>query len=99
MAVAGLQTTTMTSYHLQSNRMVERFPRLLKNSLCIVATKSAWVRVLPWALLGLGNAPKEDTKTSGCATVVFGIPLRVPEMGFPELHTHSMIQTKSCRWP
>ena len=74
----GIRIAATTSYYPQSNRMVERFHRTLKDALrCSVRASRSWVRSLPWVLLGICNAPKLDTSTY-TAEVVFGVPLRVP---------------------
>ena len=78
MARMGIKVSTTTAYHPQSNGLVERFYRALKDALrCAVRTSQSWAKALPWVLLGLRNAPKLDTATS-TAEVVFGVPLRVP---------------------
>ena len=78
----GISANTTTAYHPQSNGVVERFHRTLKNALRCVATNGAWVKALPWVLLGLRNAPKDDTRTS-TAEVLYGAVLRIPGMCFP----------------
>ena len=78
----GINVSSTTSYHLQSNGVVERFHRTLKNSLrCAVKASKSWTRSLPWVLLGIRNAPRSDSATS-TAEVVFGTPLRVPGLCF-----------------
>ena len=78
----GINVTTTTSHHPQSNGLVERFHRTLKNPLrCAVRTSESWTRLLPWVLLGIRNAPRLDTSTSS-AEVVYGTPLRVPGLCF-----------------
>ena len=62
--------------------MVERFHRTLKNALrCAARVSSSWTQALPWVLLGLRNAPRDDTATS-LAEMVFGMPQRIPGMCF-----------------
>ena len=52
---------TTTSFHLQSNRMVERFHCSLKSSLRAFLAGQDWVQHLPLVLLGLHTTPKEDS--------------------------------------
>ena len=78
----GIGVSATASYHPQSNGIVERFHRTLKDALrSAVRTSKSWNRSLPWVLLGLRNAPKLDTATS-TAEVMFGVPLRVPGICF-----------------
>ena len=80
----GIKVSATTSYHPQSNGMVERFHRTLKDALhSTVRTSKSWARSLPWVLLGLRNVPKLDTSTS-TAEVVFGVLLRIPGMCFQD---------------
>jgi hypothetical protein len=67
----------MTAYHHQSNGMVERAHRHLKNALKARLAGSAWPLHLPWVLLDLRAAPKEDSSLSS-AELVFGAPLSLP---------------------
>lgn len=64
-----------TSYHPQSNGMIERFHRQLKAAL--MCHKETWYRALPMVLLGVRSAFKEDLKCSS-AELVYGEPLRLP---------------------
>ena len=57
--------------------MVERFHRHLKTSLRARLTGPNWSDALPWVLLGIRTAPKEDLKCSS-AELVFGAPITVP---------------------
>ncbi|MBX9657126.1 MAG: DDE-type integrase/transposase/recombinase [Nitrospiraceae bacterium] len=73
----GIQHNTTTAYHPQSNGMVERVHRQLKEALKARLATADWPQHLPWVLLGIRNAPKED---SGCsaAELVFGTTLALP---------------------
>ncbi len=62
------------AFHPQSNGLVERFHRQLKDSLRARAAGSAWLDHLPWVLLGFSAAPKEDAAVLA-AEVVYGMPL------------------------
>ncbi len=74
----GTKLHRTTSYHLQSNGMVERFHRHLKTSLKARLTDSNWMDELQWVLLGIRTAPKEDLKFSS-AELVYGALLSVPD--------------------
>ena len=56
--------------------MVERFHRSLKASLMSRCTSDRWKPELPWVLLGLRTAPKEDGHSP--AARVYGDSLTVP---------------------
>jgi hypothetical protein len=80
----GIRHVLTTAYHPQSNGMVERVHRQLKDALRARAAGAAWHSHLPWVLLGLRAAPKEE---SGCssAEMVLGMPLQLPgELLLPE---------------
>ena len=66
-----------TAFHPQSNGMVERFHRQLKNSLRAGLTSSDWFEHLPWVLLGLRAVPREDSATSA-SEAVYGSELILP---------------------
>ena len=59
--VLGISASQTTSFHPQSNGMIERFHCSLKSSLRARAADSDWVSHLPLVLLGLRSVPKEDT--------------------------------------
>ncbi len=66
-----------TAYHPQANGLVKRFHRHLKSTLRTRLKGPNWIDELPWVMLGIRNAPKEDLGTSS-AELVFGAPLTVP---------------------
>ena len=68
--ILGISTSQTTSFHPQSNGMIERFHRAR-------AADSDWVSQLPLVLLGLRSVPKEDTGFS-VSEAVYGSPLTVP---------------------
>ena len=53
---------------------MERFHRHLKSALRTRLTGPNWIDELPWVLLGIHTAPKEDLRTSS-AELVYGITL------------------------
>ena len=65
------------AYHLQSNGLVERFHHHLKYALRACLTGPNWIEELPWVLLGIRTAPKEDLGCSS-AELVYGATLSVP---------------------
>lgn len=73
----GAKLHHTTAYHPQANGLVERFHRHLKTALKARLTGPDWMDELPWVLLGIRTAPKEDLKTSS-AELVYGAPLTVP---------------------
>ena len=73
----GAKLHHTTAYHPQSNGLVERFHRSLKAALRARLTTPAWMDELPWVLLGLRTAPKNELGAS-VAEMVYGEPLVVP---------------------
>jgi hypothetical protein len=73
----GMKHTTTTAYHPQSNGLVERAHRQLKEALKNRLAGAAWPDHLPWVLLGLRAAPKDDSNISS-AELVYGAPLVLP---------------------
>jgi hypothetical protein len=56
---------------------VERFHRNLKEALKARGDSPDWFQALPWVLLGIRTAPKEDLNCSS-AEMLYGMPLTVP---------------------
>ena len=73
----GTKLHLTTAYHPQANGLVERFHRHLKSSLRARLSGPNWLDELPWVLLGIRTAPKDDLKSSS-AELVYGSPLTVP---------------------
>ena len=73
----GAKLHRTTAYHPQSNGLVERFHRSLKAALRARLTSPSWIEELPWVMLGLRTAPKEDLGAS-TAEMVYGAPITVP---------------------
>lgn len=73
----GIQLHRTTAYHPQANGLVERFHRQLKCALKARLTSPNWIDELPWVMLGIRTAPKEDIGASS-AELVYGAPLTVP---------------------
>ena len=73
----GIKLHQTNAYHPQSNGMVERLHRQLKASLMARLCNSTWMDELPWVLLGLRSATKEDLGCSS-AELVYGAPITLP---------------------
>ena len=73
----GTKHSRTTAYHPQANGLVERFHRHMKSALMARLSGTNWMNELPWVLLGIRTAPKEDLGTSS-AELVYGSPLTVP---------------------
>jgi cleavage and polyadenylation specificity factor subunit 1 len=76
-AKLGMSRSLTTAFHPQSNGMVERAHRQLKDALRARAAGHDWPLHLPWVLLGLRTAPKEDSNISS-AELCLGAPLTLP---------------------
>jgi transposase InsO family protein len=67
----GISHQMTTAYHPQSNGIVERVHRQLKDALRSRLAGVLWPQHLPWVLLGLREAPKEDSGISS-AELTYG---------------------------
>ncbi len=77
LTLLGIKSKLTTPYHPQANGAVERFHRRLKESLRAHLAGSDSPSHLPWVLLGLRAAPREDSGVSA-AELVYGCPLSLP---------------------
>jgi cleavage and polyadenylation specificity factor subunit 1 len=73
----GIHHQTTTAYHPQSNGMVERMHRQMKDALRTKLNKEDWVGQLPLVMLGIRAAVKEDMQCSPAQMVYGGSP-RLP---------------------
>ncbi len=73
----GITHILTTAYHPQSNGMVERVHRQIKAALRARGAANTWHLHLPWVLMGLRAAPKENSAVSS-AELVLGAPLKMP---------------------
>ena len=76
----GISRVQTTSYHPQSNGMIERQHRTLKERLMSRACASGsgdWLSHLPFVLLGLRSSVRVDSQCSP-ADLLYGAPLRLP---------------------
>jgi hypothetical protein len=73
----GIKHNKSTAFHPQSNGLVERGHWWLKDALKVRLVGSQWSSVLPWVLLGLRAAPREDSGVSA-TKLVYGAPLALP---------------------
>jgi transposase InsO family protein len=68
---------TTTAFHPQANGMVERLHRQLKEALRARGAAENWLDHLPWVLLGVRTAPKDESGISA-AEATLGQQLVVP---------------------
>ncbi len=89
----NIQHIETTAYHPQSNGMVERTHRQLKDALRARLADPRWPEHLPWVLFGLRAAPKEDSGLSS-AELVFGMPLTLPGqlLAVPETPVEKVVE-------
>ena len=76
-SVLGISHIQTTSFHPQSNSMIQRFHLSLKCALRARMAGSDWVSHLPLVMLGLCTAPK-DSSGFFPAEAVYGANLSLP---------------------
>lgn len=78
-SLLGMEKTRTTSYHPQSDGMVERFNRTLENQLSRFVNEhhTDWDEHIPYILMAYRSAVHESTKCTP-AKVLFGSELRLP---------------------
>jgi hypothetical protein len=84
-----IQHSQKTAYP-QSNRMVERFHRHLKDALRARCTAAIWVDHLPWVLLGLRAAARENDGTTP-GSVLLTTHFTWPFLDLPELPSEILL--------
>ncbi len=82
----GVKMRFTTPYHPKSNGLVERFHRLLKDALRARSSGTDWFQHLPWVLLGLRAAPREDTGISVAELMVALFPCQANFYLLPSRH-------------
>jgi len=80
----GMQHVMTTAYHPQSNGLVERFHCQLKEGLCARASGAVWLQHLPFVLLGLHAAPKEEANVSSAEAVLGEQPMLPGQPTLPQ---------------
>ena len=73
----GITRNRTTSYHPQSNGIVERFHRQLKAAIMAHKTPNPWTTTLPAVLLGIRSAVKETLGRSA-TEMTYEMTLRLP---------------------
>ena len=81
---SGIDHQLTTAFHPQSNGMVERLHRRLKEALRSRGSADTWANDLPLVLLGLRVTPREDDMSMSPAERVFGSATSIPS-SFPDL--------------
>jgi hypothetical protein len=69
-SLLNIQHLPTTAYHPQSNGLIERFHRRLKDALQSRAAAADWHDHLPWVMLGIRASFREDSEFSPAEAVV-----------------------------
>ena len=77
MAILGTTHCCTTSYHPQSNGLLEQFHHQLKGALKVQLDVRSWTESLSMILLGICTALKDDLHCTA-AELVYGVSLRLP---------------------
>ena len=85
MQLLGTKRIRTTAYHPIANGFIERLHRQLKASLKSQPNPIHWVDSLPFVLLGIRTALKEDIQCTA-AELVYGTSLRLPGEFFDSTH-------------
>ncbi|GFS67740.1 gag-Pol polyprotein [Trichonephila clavipes] len=72
----GTEKIKTTAYHPKSNGIMERFHSHLKSTIKAYEN-DIWSEIVPFILLDIRTAVKEDLQSS-CAEIVYGTNLRLP---------------------
>jgi len=73
----GIRHHLTTAFHSQSNGMEERVHHQIKDALGACTASDDWPNHLPWVLLGIRTAPKDNSGLSS-AELLYGAPLSLP---------------------
>jgi hypothetical protein len=89
----AIQDKLTNAYHPQANGMLERVHCQLKDSLRARAAVEDWEEHLPWVLLGLRAAPKDDSGVSA-TEFAFESKLKLPGelLGAPPEATEQLVE-------
>jgi transposase InsO family protein len=82
MAKLGIKHKLCSAFHPQSNGLVERFHRRLKEALKARTATADWPSHIPWVLFGLRAAPRDESGVSA-AELLYGSPLTLPGQFLP----------------
>ena len=88
-AILGISQNNTTAYHPQANGLIERFHRQLKSALEARLNSPNWMNELPFVMLGIRSAWREDTNCSP-AELVYGTAPHLPGEFFETSHSSDL---------